>query len=158
MKIVRALTAKGVRVAVIKHDGHDFSCDVEGTDSHRLHEAGAYGTAVFSPYRSFIHKEGCSEKETELIAQFPEADIILIEGMKNSEYPKIEVIRMDISSEPASNPKGRFLIATDWELQKFEEPAVDINDVDRILAEIERRRKHNEACENRGSSRPNIMS
>ena len=136
VKLVEALSQKGVRVAVIKHDGHDFSCDVPGTDSYRLHQAGAYGTAVFSEYRTFIHKEGCHEREQELIAQFPEAEIILIEGMKGSDYPKIEVIRREISDAPVSNPVGRFLIATDWELQKFAEPAADLNDIDSILKKI----------------------
>lgn len=139
VKLVEALAKKGIRVAVIKHDGHDFTCDIPGTDSYRLYQAGAYGTAVFSEYRTFIHKEGCKEREKELIAQFSEAEIILIEGMKNSDYPKIEVIRKEISDVPVSNPVGRFLIATDWELQKFEEPAADLNDIESILEKIARR-------------------
>ena len=47
-KLIREYAARGVRTAVIKHDGHDFICDVPGTDSSRFYEAGAYGTAVFS--------------------------------------------------------------------------------------------------------------
>ena len=35
-------------VAVIKHDGHDFTPDVPGTDSHRMKAAGAFGTVVYS--------------------------------------------------------------------------------------------------------------
>lgn len=136
VKLVEALSKEGIRVAVIKHDGHDFTCDVPGTDSYKLHQAGAYGTAVFSDYRTFIHKEGCQEREQELIRQFPEADIILIEGMKNSNYAKIEVIRKEISEYPVSNPQGRFLIATDWDLQKFDEPARNIDDIESILEEI----------------------
>ena len=107
------LTEKGYKVAVIKHDGHDFACDVPGTDSYRFTENGAYGVAVFSPYRIFVHKTSKNPDEKDLISLFPEADIILIEGLKNSAYPKIEVIRKEISCEPVSDPRGRFLIATD---------------------------------------------
>ena len=57
-RLVRLLSEKGIRTAVIKHDGHDFECDIPGTDSYRIREAGAYGTAVFSKYRSFVYKEG----------------------------------------------------------------------------------------------------
>ena len=79
--IVKELIKRGKKPAVIKQDGHDFSCDVLGTDSWILKEAGAYGTAVFSDSRIFIHKTGTGEGEKELIRMFPEADVILIEGM-----------------------------------------------------------------------------
>lgn len=56
-KLIREYTARGVRTAVIKHDGHDFACDIPGTDSSRFYEAGAYGTAVFSDNRIFVHRQ-----------------------------------------------------------------------------------------------------
>lgn len=139
VRLVEALTKKDIPVAVIKHDGHDFACDIPGTDSYRLHQAGAYGTAVFSKNRTFVHKEKSIKQVKELIGQFPEAEIIFIEGMKNSNYEKIEVVRKDISDAPVSNPEGRFLIATDWDLQKFEGTVVNLNDIDSILEEISKR-------------------
>ena len=143
-KLVKVFSEKGRKVAVIKHDGHDFSCDVEGTDSDKLSKSGAYGVAVFSKNRIFVHKKLNSElekerkMEQELIDQFPEADIIFLEGMKNSEYLKIEVIRKEISKEIVSNPKGRFLIATDWNLNDFEENCLNLNDIEGIAQVIER--------------------
>ena len=87
-RLVPELVRRGYKVAVIKHDGHDFESDVPGTDSYRHQKAGAYGTAVFSDHRFLITKEYQGITERELFAAFPEADIILIEGMKNSPYPK----------------------------------------------------------------------
>lgn len=114
-KLIPVLTGKGLKVAYIKHDGHDFECDVEGTDSYRMSGAGAYGTAVYSGNRFFVHKK-ISDTECEtMISMFPEADVILIEGLKDSSCPKIEVVRNNISSAPVSNPEGRFLIVTDCE-------------------------------------------
>ena len=130
--LVSCLKARGKRVAVIKHDGHDFSCDLPGTDSARFSEAGAYGVAVFSAERIFVHKAGCGEDEHVLSALFPEADIILIEGLKDSEYPKIEVIRSGVSSVPASNPKGRFLIVTDHPAGSFDEECKGFEDIEDI--------------------------
>ncbi len=86
--VVKLLTARGYKVAVIKHDGHDFEGDVPGTDSFRHMEAGAYATAVFSPNRYLVHKKCKGTTAEELIVMFPEADIILIEGLKNCKYPK----------------------------------------------------------------------
>ena len=137
-KLVKKLAEHGKKVAVIKHDGHDFECDIPGTDSYRLSRAGAYGTAVFSKNRIFIHKEKGSETEENLIKMFPEADIIFIEGLKASAYPKIEVIRKEISDQPSSNPEGRFLIVTDWESTKFNEETKRFEDIDGILKCIER--------------------
>lgn len=87
-RLIRELTARGYRVATIKHDGHDFTPDVPETDSYRHAEAGAYGTAVFSGNRFMITKETKGITERELMQAFPEADVILIEGLKHSSYPK----------------------------------------------------------------------
>ncbi len=91
-QLIPELTRRGYRVAVIKHDGHDFTPDVPGTDSCRHREAGAYGTAVFSDHRFMVTKDldaSCTQMdETMLMELFPEADIILIEGLKHSSYPK----------------------------------------------------------------------
>lgn len=91
-QLIPELRRRGYRVAVIKHDGHEFIGDVPGTDSYRLREAGAYGCAVFSKHRILITKEREEREseigEKELMKAFPEADILLIEGLKNSTYPK----------------------------------------------------------------------
>lgn len=137
-KLVKELKNRGKKVAVIKYDGHDFECDIPGTDSYKIKQAGAYGTAVVSDYRIFIHKEVEKQRCEDLIECFPEADIIFIEGMKNSSLPKIEVIRKEISDKLVSNPIGRFLIVTDWEHERFEEETTDINDINYILKKIER--------------------
>ena len=42
-KLLPALRSRGLKVGIIKHDGHDFTPDVPGTDSYRLREAGAEG-------------------------------------------------------------------------------------------------------------------
>ena len=87
-KLIPILKRRGYQVAVIKHDGHDFESDVPGTDSYRHQKAGAYGTAVFSKNRFLITRQHEYPNEKMLFLAFPEADIILLEGMKDSHYPK----------------------------------------------------------------------
>ncbi len=87
-KLIPELTGRGYQVAVIKHDGHDFESDVPGTDSYRFQNAGAYGTAVYSSRRFMVTKRCEEPEETMLFQAFEEADIILIEGLKDSSYPK----------------------------------------------------------------------
>ena len=60
------------------------------------------------------------------------ADLILIEGCKDSTYPKIEVIRKEISGTPVSNPEGRFLIVTDDPAAHFAEETLSFAETERI--------------------------
>ncbi len=96
-KLVSRLSAEGYRVAVIKHDGHDFEPDVPGTDSYRHRKAGAYASAVFSADRFMVTRtwpDQCKgqidtkEAAEWLMGLFPDADLILLEGFKDSRYPK----------------------------------------------------------------------
>lgn len=129
--------SRGCKVAVIKHDGHDFECDIPGTDTRAFTDSGAYGVACFSGNRMFVHRQGTGEKEDQLIALFPEADIIFIEGLKNSTFDKIEVVRSEISETTASNPEGRFLIATDLPAEYFDERTADLNNIEQIASIID---------------------
>ena len=92
------LCAQGLRVAVVKHDGHEFSPDVPGTDTFRHLSAGACGTAVFSGSKWMACKRETVD-ENALIALFPDADLILLEGFKHSRWPKLELVRAGNSEE-----------------------------------------------------------
>lgn len=86
--LIADLTRRGYCVATIKHDGHDFEPDVPGTDSYRHRAAGAFGTAVFSGNRFMVTKTWESVDVSVLISAFSEADILLLEGFKDSSYHK----------------------------------------------------------------------
>lgn len=144
-KVIKNLSNRGYKVATIKHDGHDFEPDVPGTDSYLHQKAGAYGCAVFSKHRFLITKQVSDRKEEKLeehlFEAFPEADVILIEGLKNSSYQKIEVIRSINGNQPASNPEGRFLIVTDkplnYKLQcSAQEEILVVEEIDKIVDKL----------------------
>ena len=88
-KLIPLLRARGLKVGVIKHDGHDFTPDVPGTDSFRLREAGAEGVAVFSGSRYLLTEE-FRLNEQDLLALFERHgyDLVLMEGFKESGWPK----------------------------------------------------------------------
>ena len=144
--IIRTLTARGLRTAVIKHDGHEFECDIAGTDSSRFVEAGAFGAAVFSRGQIFVRKTGKypDTRDTsgtmrllrELTGAFPEADVILAEGLKGLPFPKIEVVRSAISQKPVSNPEGRFLVVSDLSQAEIGEKTLSFDDLEGIADEI----------------------
>ncbi len=116
-RLVSEFSRQGLRVAVIKHDGHEFEGDVPGTDSWRMYQAGAWGTAVCSDTQFLLHRrqDDCGEMEKRLegLAEgFSGAELILVEGMKALSIPKLEIIREGVSKLPVSNPKGRIGILT----------------------------------------------
>ena len=86
--VLPILAERGYRVAVIKHDGHSFEPDVSGTDTRRFFDAGAIGTAVFDSEKFMLVKR-VAVTEKQLFEAFPDADLILIEGLKDSGYAKL---------------------------------------------------------------------
>ena len=113
-KLIAGLTAEGRRVAVIKHDGHDFEGDRLGTDTYRFHKAGAEGTAIFSKNRYMLNADKAVDWQ-ELKEEFSEVDIILVEGLKQSSLPKIEIVRKGISEVLSSNRENLIAVVTDVE-------------------------------------------
>lgn len=139
-KLIPKFTSLGYKVATIKHDGHDFDADVEGTDSYKHKQAGAYGTAVFSKNKFMVVKEQKETDESELIKLFPEADIIFLEGFKNSVYPKVEIVRKGNSCESVCNKDNLIAIASDIENNEknldLENKIIDLNNIDKIVEKI----------------------
>lgn len=118
-KLLPVLTGWGLKVATIKHDGHDFQTDVPGTDTFAHFQAGAYGTVVFSDHKYMVVKKQQEEARAgqmtpeQLASWFPEADLILLEGFKDSGYPKVELIRGANSSDCVCRGRNLRAIVTD---------------------------------------------
>jgi molybdopterin-guanine dinucleotide biosynthesis protein len=99
--VIEELRRRGHRLAAIKHDTHGFEVDVPGTDSYRFREAGAEVVGISSPdkyvWLNTIQEEPSLE---ELVGQIGEpVDLVITEGFKKQDAPKIEVSRRARSSE-----------------------------------------------------------
>lgn len=116
--LVSILAGAGVRAAVIKHDGHEFEADVPGTDSHRMKKAGAFGTVVYSGTRFALVKDQAGLEARDFFGYFPEADLLMLEGQKNSAYPKIEVLRQEISCSPVCSPETVLAYVADCQVSQ----------------------------------------
>ncbi len=103
-RLLSVFSGWGMKVAVIKHDGHDFEADVPGTDSYRFFAAGADAAAVYSDSKwAVVSRQTVSAPE--LAQLFPWADMILCEGLKHWEIPKLEIVRKENSSSPVCTPQ-----------------------------------------------------
>jgi molybdopterin-guanine dinucleotide biosynthesis protein B len=100
--LVEALTRRGLRVATIKHDVHGFEMDQPGKDSWRHKQAGAVATIVTSPKQiGMVMDVDHDHQPLELIPLLSGMDIVIVEGFKRAELPKIEVFRQDRKEPPA---------------------------------------------------------
>ena len=95
-KIIKKLKIKNYRVASIKHAHHEFDIDHKGTDSYFHREAGSSQVIVSSSKRwAKITELNNSKEQTlnDLLSQLSETDIVIVEGFKNDNHPKIEIIK-----------------------------------------------------------------
>lgn len=119
-KLIPILSGYGLKVATIKHDGHEFCPDVPGTDTYAHLQAGACGTAVFSATRYMVVKQQEQVSEQQLAQLFPEADLILLEGFKYSSYPKVEIVRRGNSRRCVCSGESLKAVVSDMAMEEME--------------------------------------
>jgi len=85
--LIKELKRRGIKVATIKHTSEPF--DVEGKDTWRHAEAGALEVACVTPRELITIRRGDYSLEDGVQALYVEPDIILVEGFKRSDKPKI---------------------------------------------------------------------
>src|SRR4030042_2461665 len=110
-KLITELVKRGYRVATIKHNLHGFDIDHEGKDSYRHKKAGAHTTVVSSPHQLALIQDVDHDHSFEEIRDkfIHNADIILTEGFKMSDYPKIEVFRSELKRKLTSTKKDNLI-------------------------------------------------
>ena len=103
-KVVKILKDKGYKVGVLKSTKHrNLIGDTPGKDSYRYREAGADSVGIVSPDELVLFKK-INREDINLnllsLLLFNDYDIVICEGFKSSEVPKIEVLRKEIQEEP----------------------------------------------------------
>jgi cyclic pyranopterin phosphate synthase len=129
-KLIPLLKKRGLKLAVIKHDGHDFEMDREGKDTYRFTKAGADTVMISSVSKS---SRLCSRSMSleEMLGDAGNADIILVEGYKYADIPRIGVTSKRGRYELPEEPAVYRAIACD-DIKKFESvkdtPVFDLDD------------------------------
>lgn len=137
-KLLKKFTENGFKVGTIKHDGHDFQMDNLDSDTDKHIKSGASGTLIFSKNK-YMFLENSPEKDLEFYLKFFKGyDFIILEGFKHSDYPKIEVIRKEISNISQSNENNLKFLVSDLKSIKNREnlDILDIDDIDSIFKKL----------------------
>jgi len=135
--VVGELRRRGYRVAVLKHDTHGFEIDVPGTDSYRFRELGAEVVGISSPDK-YVWQVTVEEEPAlgELVRQIREpVDLVITEGFKKQDAPKIEVSRRARSTELVSTPDELIGITSDQTFPDYPVPQFELGD-SRGLADL----------------------
>ena len=140
-QLIPELAQRNIRVSVIKHAHHQFDIDHPGKDSYQIRESGAVQTLIASGKRWALMTEMTrTPNHTDeadlntLLKQFNQdyADLILVEGFKYAEIPKIEVFRVGLN-KPLLAPTDQNIIAVaaDTSLD-LTIPTLDLNNISAI--------------------------
>jgi len=113
-KLIGELKSRGYRVATIKHTPKGMTFDEPDKDSWRHIQAGSEATAIASPDKIVLIKPIAQALTLDEIVRFfgEDYDIILAEGFKQGNAPKIEVHRKEVGSL-LSSIKKLIAIVTD---------------------------------------------
>jgi molybdopterin-guanine dinucleotide biosynthesis protein B len=113
-RVVGEMTARGYAVGTIKNDSHGIQMDREGKDTWRFAEAGARVTAIIGQDSyALIQKTPCKEDLETVAAMLRDVDIILVEGYKKANRPKIEVVRAEKGTDVITDPRDLVAVVSD---------------------------------------------
>lgn len=95
-RLVPELTSRGLSVSLVKHSHKAIEIDRPGKDSYRLREAGCQEVLLLGNERwALMHElRGASEPPLAyLLSRLQHCDLVLVEGFKQGDFPKLEVWR-----------------------------------------------------------------
>ena len=125
--LIRLLTQRGVRVGIVKHDCHGFEMDHPGKDSYRHAQAGAAAVIITSPEKTAeVRQRG--ESLEDCLRRIGDVDLILVEGFKHADIPRIGLCRK-ASGKGFTEPPDRFAaVITDDETLPVSVPRFGFED------------------------------
>lgn len=84
-RLLARLTARGLKVGIVKHAHHGLDLDRRGKDSWRFWEAGAQAVVTAGPNELFVRQRRSPSSLAELMQCLPQGlDCIVVEGFTRS--------------------------------------------------------------------------
>jgi molybdopterin-guanine dinucleotide biosynthesis adapter protein len=123
-------------VSVIKHSHKDLDIDRPGKDSYRLRETGCQEVLLMGRRRwVLMHKlsEDLEPPLAQLLDKLQACDVVLIEGFKQGDFPKLEVWRAALNKSPLwPTLPGVIAMASDDPVAPLGRPVLALSDMTRI--------------------------
>jgi molybdopterin-guanine dinucleotide biosynthesis protein B len=140
-KLIREIKRRGYRLATVKHDVHGFEIDQPGKDTWRHAQAGSDLVVIASPDRlAMIARTPAEMALDDIAARLPiEVDIVLTEGYKRGDKPKIEISRAACGRELLCEPQELLALVTDRPLAGLGVPTYGLDDAKGVVDLLEAR-------------------
>jgi len=137
--LIREIKRRGYRLAVVKHDTHGFEIDRPGKDTWRRAQAGTDVVVISSPEKMAMIKKTGRDLPLDEIARYigEDVDLILSEGYKREDKPKIEVSRKEVSRELLCTADELLALATDQAFD-MDVPQFALDDIVGLVDLLER--------------------
>lgn len=116
--LIPELQGRGHRVATVKHTTHDFETDTAGKDSFLHFQAGSECAVLSSAGKVALTRRVAGDLSPAELGRLisDDFDIVLAEGFKRSDGPKIEVHRREIG-DLVCDPAELLAVVTDAPLE-----------------------------------------
>jgi molybdopterin-guanine dinucleotide biosynthesis protein B len=113
--VIREIKRRGYRVGTVKHDTHGFEMDKPGKDSWRHAQAGSDAVVLSGPQKvALIRRLDHELALDEIVRLMGDVDLVLTEGYKRGDKPKIEVTRRERGMELLCEAEELIGILTDY--------------------------------------------
>ncbi len=136
-KLIPELKRRGYRIGTIKHTVHDIDLDSKGKDSWRHKAAGAETVLLAAPHGVSLVKDMQAYELNDLAIYFDDIDLIITEGFKRGNRPKIEIFRTAVHRKPLlSGQPDLIAMVTDSKAER-DVPVFGLEDVTGLADLIE---------------------
>jgi len=118
-QLIGEFRRRGYKIAALKHSHcGDIEVDQPGKDTWKFAQAGSDAVCISSPRKlAFIKKSDHDLRVDEVLPIIGnEFDVVLVEGFKKSNLPKIEVHRKELGDDLLCSPEELSAIVTDGPL------------------------------------------
>jgi molybdopterin-guanine dinucleotide biosynthesis protein MobB len=117
-KLIPEFKKRGYTIGTIKHSHHNPDIDRSGKDSSRHKAAGADTVIFHSPGKIAMVRNDHSGDLDSLLDYFNDVDLVITEGYKTGNKPKIETVRSARHCEPLLKDDQLLIaVVTDVDLQ-----------------------------------------
>jgi molybdopterin-guanine dinucleotide biosynthesis protein B len=126
--VIREIKRRGYRVGTVKHDTHGFEVDKPGKDSWRHAQAGSDTVVISGPRKMALIRTLDDEMSLDRIVELMgDVDLVITEGYKRGDRPKIEVTRRERGTELLCDAEELIGIITDYPVD-IPVPQFDLDD------------------------------
>ena len=115
VQVIREIKRRGYKLGTVKHDAHSFEIDKPGKDSWRHAQAGSDAVVISAPRKLAVIRQLEAEMPLdEIVPLMGDVDLVITEGYKRGDKPKIEITRLERGTELLCQAEELIAIMADY--------------------------------------------